>query len=104
MTKREFSFVQLDVFTSRPLEGNQLAVFTDARGLSDDEMQKLARETNLCETTFILPRDRRHRTRRGTQGPHLHRLRRAAVSPDILRWGPRGICANTRATTRLCST
>jgi trans-2,3-dihydro-3-hydroxyanthranilate isomerase len=57
MAKREFSFVQLDVFTSRPLEGNQLAVFTDARGLSDEEMQKLARETNLCETTFILPRD-----------------------------------------------
>jgi trans-2,3-dihydro-3-hydroxyanthranilate isomerase len=57
MTKRKFSFVQLDVFTSRPLEGNQLAVFTDARGLSDVEMLKLARETNLCETTFILPRD-----------------------------------------------
>ena len=57
MTQRKFPFVQLDVFTSRPLEGNQLAVFTDARGLSDDEMQKLARETNLCETTFILPRD-----------------------------------------------
>jgi trans-2,3-dihydro-3-hydroxyanthranilate isomerase len=57
MSKRKFAFVQLDVFTSRPLEGNQLAVFTDARGLSDDEMQKLARETNLCETTFILPRD-----------------------------------------------
>jgi len=51
MTKRKFSFVQLDVFTSHPLEGNQLAVFTDARGLTDDEMQKLARETNLCETT-----------------------------------------------------
>ena len=57
MSQRKFSFVQVDVFTSRPLEGNQLAVFTDARGLSDDEMQKLARETNLCETTFILPRD-----------------------------------------------
>src|SRR5664279_3157298 len=57
MTKRKFSFVQLDVFTSRPLEGNQLAVFPDARGLSDDEMQKLARETNLSETTFVLPRD-----------------------------------------------
>lgn len=57
MAKRTFSFVQLDVFTDRPLEGNQLAVFTDARGLSDDEMQKLGRETNLCETTFILPRD-----------------------------------------------
>ncbi len=57
MPKRKFSFVQLDVFTSRPLEGNQLAVFSDARGLSDDEMQKLARETNLSETTYILPRD-----------------------------------------------
>ncbi len=57
MTERKFPFVQLDVFTSQPLEGNQLAVFTDARGLSDVEMQKLARETNLCETTFILPRD-----------------------------------------------
>jgi len=57
MSPRKFHFVQLDVFTTRPLEGNQLAVFSDARGLSDDEMQKLARETNLCETTFILPRD-----------------------------------------------
>jgi len=49
--------VQYDVFTSRPLEGNQLAVFDDARGLSDAEMQALARETRLSETTFILPRD-----------------------------------------------
>src|SRR5207302_7236938 len=54
---REFHCVLMDVFTSRPLEGNQLAVFTDARGLSDPEMQALARETNLAETTFILPRD-----------------------------------------------
>ena len=46
MAKRTFAFVQLDVFTDRPLEGNQLAVFTDARGLSEEEMQKLARETN----------------------------------------------------------
>ena len=65
MSKRQFSFVQLDVFTSRPLEGNQLAVFTDARGLSDEEMQKLARETNLCETTFILPRDAETERREG---------------------------------------
>jgi len=42
MAKRTFDFVQLDVFTNRPLEGNQLAVFPDARGLSDEEMQKLA--------------------------------------------------------------
>ena len=54
---RRFAFVQYDVFTSQPLEGNQLAVFDDARGLSDAEMQALARETRLSETTFILPRD-----------------------------------------------
>ncbi len=57
MTERSYEFVQLDVFTQTPLTGNPLAIFTDARGLSDDEMQALAREMNLSETTFILPRD-----------------------------------------------
>lgn len=57
MASRTFAYVQLDVFTNRPLEGNQLAVISDARGLSDEEMQKLARETNLSETTFISPRE-----------------------------------------------
>ncbi|HVO81624.1 MAG TPA: PhzF family phenazine biosynthesis protein [Terriglobales bacterium] len=55
--RRRFPFVQLDVFTSQPLEGNSLAVFPDGRGLSDQQMQALAREMNLSETTFILPRD-----------------------------------------------
>ena len=45
----------LDVFAERPLEGNPLAVFHDGRGLSDLQMQALARETNLSETTFVLP-------------------------------------------------
>jgi trans-2,3-dihydro-3-hydroxyanthranilate isomerase len=54
---RRFSFVQLDVFTSRPFEGNSLAVFLDGRGLSNQEMQTLALEMNLSETTFILPRE-----------------------------------------------
>ena len=54
---RRFAFVQLDVFTAKPLEGNQLAVFTDARGLSDSEMQALDKEMNLSETTFIVPGD-----------------------------------------------
>jgi trans-2,3-dihydro-3-hydroxyanthranilate isomerase len=54
---RRFSFVQLDVFTSQPFEGNSLAVFLDGRGLSDQEMQTLALEMNLSETTFILPRE-----------------------------------------------
>jgi trans-2,3-dihydro-3-hydroxyanthranilate isomerase len=50
-------FVQLDVFTRTPLTGNPLAIFTDARGLSDGQMQALAREMNLSETTFVLPRE-----------------------------------------------
>jgi trans-2,3-dihydro-3-hydroxyanthranilate isomerase len=55
MPTRRFPYVQVDVFTSRALEGNALAVFTDARGLSDAELQAIARETNLSETTFVLP-------------------------------------------------
>jgi trans-2,3-dihydro-3-hydroxyanthranilate isomerase len=54
---RSYEFVQLDVFTRTPLTGNPLAIFTDARGLNDEEMQALAREMNLSETTFILPED-----------------------------------------------
>src|SRR4029450_9268878 len=57
MPDRTYEFVQLDVFTQTPLTGNPLAIFTDARGLDDAEMQALAREMNLSETTFILPRD-----------------------------------------------
>ena len=52
-----YDFVQLDVFTRTRLSGNPLAVFTDARGLTDKQMQALAREMNLSETTFILPRE-----------------------------------------------
>lgn len=57
MSARTLSFVWLDVFTDRPLEGNQLAVFTDGRGLSKEQMQAIALETKLSETTFIIPRD-----------------------------------------------
>ena len=64
---RRFRFVQLDVFASRPFAGNPLAVFLDGRGLSDDEMQNLAREMNLSETTFILPRDPAIERERGTR-------------------------------------
>jgi trans-2,3-dihydro-3-hydroxyanthranilate isomerase len=54
---RRFPFVQFDVFSSRPFEGNPLAIFPDGRGLNDQQMQALAREMNLAETTFVLPRD-----------------------------------------------
>ena len=52
---RTYRFVQVDVFTSQPFTGNPLAVFPDAQGLSDEEMQLIAREMNLSETTFVLP-------------------------------------------------
>jgi trans-2,3-dihydro-3-hydroxyanthranilate isomerase len=48
-------YVVADVFTDTPLEGNQLAVFTDGRDLDTETMQALARETKLSETVFVLP-------------------------------------------------
>lgn len=54
---RELEYARVDVFAERPLEGNSLAIFTDAAGLTTDEMQALAREMNLAETTFVLPND-----------------------------------------------
>ena len=50
-----YDFVTLDVFTDQKFGGNQLAVFPDARGLSDGGMQALANEFNYAETTFVLP-------------------------------------------------
>ncbi len=52
---REYRFLQVDVFTDRPFGGNPLAVFPEAEGLTTDEMQTIAREMNLSETTFVLP-------------------------------------------------
>lgn len=47
----------VDVFTDKALTGNQLAVVLDGRGLSTDLMQRIAREMNFAETTFVLPPD-----------------------------------------------
>ena len=49
------AYVLLDVFTDTPLEGNQLCVFSDARELDGDQMQRLAAELKLSETVFVLP-------------------------------------------------
>ena len=54
--ERAYDYAVVDVFAEKPLEGNGLAVFADARGLSTAKMQSIAREMNLSETTFILPR------------------------------------------------
>ena len=67
MPHRTYEFIQLDVFTQTPLSGNPLAIFPDARGLNDTEMQALAREMNLSETTFILPRDPASEIREGKE-------------------------------------
>jgi trans-2,3-dihydro-3-hydroxyanthranilate isomerase len=55
---RTLDYLQLDVFTSRRFEGNQLAVFLDARGIDSNTMQTLAREMNFSESTFVLPPER----------------------------------------------
>jgi trans-2,3-dihydro-3-hydroxyanthranilate isomerase len=55
-----FRYVVADVFTDRPLEGNQLAVFTDAREIPEELLQPLAREINFSETVFVLPSDTGH--------------------------------------------
>lgn len=54
---KTYEFVTVDVFTDRRFGGNPLAVFPEAQGLSDAEMQSLAAEFNLSETTFVLPPD-----------------------------------------------
>ena len=55
MSAREYRFIQVDVFTDRVFGGNPLAVVLDGQGLADGEMQAIAMEMNLSETTFILP-------------------------------------------------
>lgn len=52
-----YRFLTADVFTDRPFGGNPLAVFPDGRGLSTEQMQRVARELNLSETVFVFPPD-----------------------------------------------
>lgn len=63
---RRFTYHWLDVFTAEPFGGNPLAVFPEAEGLTDAEMQNIARELNLSETTFVFP---------STQAPAQYRVR-----------------------------
>ena len=66
-----YDFVQLDVFTRMPLAGNPLAIFTDARGLTDKQMQALAREMNLSETTSSFNVNRRLKLPMGRESESL---------------------------------
>jgi trans-2,3-dihydro-3-hydroxyanthranilate isomerase len=67
MSIRRLPMTQWDVFSSKALEGNSLAVFSDGTGLSHDEMQSIAKEMNLSETTFIFPRDKVIEKERGVR-------------------------------------
>lgn len=53
--RRSLKFYQADVFTHQPFGGNPVAVFPEAEGLTDDDLQRIAREMNLSETVFVLP-------------------------------------------------
>ena len=64
---RVLNYAVLDVFAEDARAGNPLVVFTDASGVESEVMQALARETNLSETTFILPRDPDVERERGVQ-------------------------------------
>ena len=64
---RHYPFVQFDVFSATAFAGNPLAVFSDARGLNDAEMLAIAREMNLSETTFVVPRAKSLQQERGVR-------------------------------------
>lgn len=64
---RTFNYHLCDVFTDTPFRGNQLAIFEDARDMTQAEMQKLANETNLSETTFIQRRSAEMEALRGVR-------------------------------------
>ena len=66
-SRKKLQVVQIDVFSDKALEGNALAVVLDGRGLADSEMQAIARETNLSETTFVLPREASMEQQRGVR-------------------------------------
>jgi trans-2,3-dihydro-3-hydroxyanthranilate isomerase len=71
------SYVNADVFTAKPLEGNQLAVFTDAGALSTEQMQAIAKEMNYSETTFVIRRSFEEEKEKG------HRVRIFTVNEEL---------------------
>src|SRR3954470_15495869 len=70
-------YVNIDVFTGNPLEGNQLAVFVNGAGLSTEQMQTIAREVNYSETTFVIPRSFEE------EKEHGHRVRIFTTTEEL---------------------
>ncbi len=70
-------YVNIDVFTANALEGNQLAVFPNASALNTEQMQRVAKETNYSETTFVIPRTFEETKEKG------HRVRIFTVNEEL---------------------
>ena len=88
-----FRFVQVDVFTTQPFGGNQLAVFPEAEGIPEAAMQVIAREMNFSETTFVLPpADPKHdaRVRIFTPGQELPMAGHPTVGTGFVLGSERG--------------
>ncbi len=83
----KYTFHIVDVFSSKPFGGNQLAVLPDAAGISTEGMQKIAREFNFGETTFVLPK-RILQTRVGCASSHPGRSLNLRGNP---RWASKKI-------------
>ena len=99
-------YLQYDVFTSRPFEGNQLAVFLDARGLTGAQMQTLANEMNFSESTFVLPAETPDTDVRMRISRRDSKCRWPAIPPSALpsRWStpassPPGVSGGCSAST-----
>jgi PhzF family phenazine biosynthesis protein len=87
-----YAYRILNVFSrAGRLTGNPLCVFEDGDGISDDDMQALARQFNLSETTFVLPSSRATRVRAFTPSYEM------PYSRDIRHWVPRMWCATSGA-------
>lgn len=90
---RSYRFVQVDVFTNTPFGGNQLAVFPEAEGITEAQMQTIAREMNFSETTFVLPpSDTKHdaRVRIFTPGQELPMAGHPTVGTGFVLGSERG--------------
>ena len=95
----QIAFEQVDVFTDRPFAGNALCVVPDGTGLSAEQMQAIAREMNLSETTFVLPpTDPKPRTGCGFHARQGDPLRGHPASGPPTSWpAPAGFRSRSRS-------
>jgi trans-2,3-dihydro-3-hydroxyanthranilate isomerase len=84
-----FRYVAADVFTDTPLLGNQLAVYTDARDIPEEQLQPIAKEMNLSETVFVYPSEVAHaKIRIFTPGTELQFAGHPTLGSAFILGGP----------------